>query len=313
MEQIDRKLLTKRGYLARALARRLIGAGAEERIPGVAELAKGHGVGYGTVQEALRLLEVTGAVRFRRRGAQGTQIEAARDDLLWYVANAGHLIGSLPLPYSRRYEGLATGLYALLSEAGIPTSLSYVRGGVRRIEALLQGGANFAVTLLFATEIFLAEHPGALNVVMDLGPRTYVTEHRLILADTTKRGLEPGMRVGLDPDSVDQALITEMELENLEGEVRLLPMTYTHILRELEDGRLDAAVWNAEDVNGDRFNVVPLSSPKARELFGTNTVAAISVRADDEFSARIVRKKLEQGRLLEIQHAVLGGDQLPRY
>jgi hypothetical protein len=313
MEQIDRKLLTKQGYLARALARRLIGAGAEERIPGVAELAKGHGVGYGTVQEALRLLEVTGAVRFRRRGAQGTQIDAARDDLLWYVANAGHLIGSLPLPYSRRYEGLATGLYALLSEAGIPTSLSYVRGGARRIEALLQGGANFAVTSLFTAEVFLAEHPGALNVVMDLGPRTYVTEHRLILADTTKRHLEPGMRVGIDPDSPDQALITEMEVEYLEGEVGLLPMTYTHILRELGAGRLDAAIWNAEDVNGEGFNVVPLASPKARELSGTNTVAAISVRAEDDLSARIMSKKLERERLLEIQSAVLKGDELPRY
>jgi hypothetical protein len=313
MEQIDRKLLTKQGYLARVLARRLIGASAEERFPGVAELAKGHGVGYGTVQEALRLLEVTGAVRFRRRGAQGTLVEAAHDDLLWYVANAGHFIGSLPLPYSRRYEGLATGLYALLSEAGIPTSLSYVRGGARRLEALLQGGANFAVTSLFTVEVFRTEHPGSLNVVMDLGPRTYVTEHRLILADASKRGLEPGMRVGIDPDSPDQALITEMELEDFEGEVRLLPMTYTHILRELEDGRLDAAVWNAEDVNGDRFNLVPLSSPKARELSGANTVAAISVRADDEFSSRIVSKKLEPERLLEIQRAVLTGDELPRY
>jgi hypothetical protein len=313
MEQIDRKLLTKQGYLARALARRLIGASVEERIPGVAELAKGHGVGYGTVQEAMKLLEVSGAVRFRRRGAQGTLIEAVRDDLLWYVASAGHFAGSLPLPYSRRYEGLATGLYALLSEAGIPTSLSYIRGGARRLEALLRGGTNFVVTSLFTAEIFQAEHPGALNVVMDLGPRTYVTEHRLILADTTKRGLESGMRVGIDPDSPDQALITEMELEYFDGEVRLLPMTYTHILRELETGRLDAAVWNAEDVNGEGFNVVPLASPKARELSGANTVAAISVRAEDEFSARIVSKKLERERLLEIQRAVLRGDELPRY
>ena len=181
------------------------------------------------------------------------------------------------------------------------------------MEILLRGGTNFAVTSLFTTEVFLTKHPGALNVVMNLGPRTYVTEHRLILADTTKRELESGMRVGVDPDSVDQALITEMELENVEGELRLLPMTYTHILRELEAGRLDAAVWNAEDINGDRFNVVPLSSPKARKLSGANTVAAISVRADDEFSARIVRKHLERDRLLKIQRDVLGGDELPRY
>jgi hypothetical protein len=104
-----------------------------------------------------------------------------------------------------------------------------------------------------------------------------------------------------------------MELEYFDGEVRLLPMTYTHILRELEARRLDAAVWNAEDVNGEGFNVVPLTSPKARELSGANTVAAISVRAEDEFSARIVSKKLERERLLGIQRAVLRGDELPRY
>ena len=76
---------------------------------------------------------------------------------------------------------------------------------------------------------------------------------------------------------------------------------------------MDAAIWNAEDVNGEGFNVAPLASPKARELSGANTVAAISVRADDDLSARIVSKKLKRERLLAIQSAVLRGDELPRY
>jgi DNA-binding transcriptional ArsR family regulator len=313
VEQIDRRLLTKQGYIARALARKLIGASSEEKIPGVAKLAQDHNVGYGTVQEAMRLLEETGAVRFRRRGAQGTVLEEVRDEVLWYVANAGHLVGSMPLPYSRRYEGLATGLHTILSGAGIPISLSYMRGGIRRLEALIGGGSNFAITSLYTMKVFLEENPGALTVVMELGPGSYVTEHRLILADPTKRRIEPGMRVGIDRDSADQTRITEMEVRRLKGQVRLLPMTYTHLLRELQSGLLDAAVWNAEDINGSRFNVVPLESPEARELSGTNTVAAIGVRADDEFSARVVEKKLNRERLLEIQRRVLEGSELPRY
>lgn len=93
----------------------------------------------------------------------------------------------------------------------------------------------------------------------------------------------------------------------------MLPMTYTQVLNELEDGRLDAAVWNSEDVNGGGFKVVPLESPAARELSGTNTIATVSVRADDDFSARIVENKLDRSRLLDVQRAVLDGAMVPRY
>lgn len=310
---MDRRLMTKQGYVARNLARRLIGVEVGARVPGVAELARESGVGYGTVQEAMRLLEDVGAASFRRRGAQGTVLEEARADALWFVANVGHFVGSLPMPYSRRYEGLATGLHSLLQEAGIPVSLSYMRGGIRRLEALLRGGSNFAITSLFTAEEFEEERSGALRVVLELGPGSYVTEHQVILADPTKDGIEPGMRVGIDRDSTDQARITEMEIGALEGDVRLMPMTYTQVLRELEAGRLDAAVWNSEDVNGTAFKVVPLRSPEARSLSGANTVAAISVRAGDEFSERVVRSKLDRRRLLGVQRAVLEGSELPRY
>ena len=312
-EQVDRKLMTKQGYVARTLARHLIGMESGARVPGVTEIARDSGVGYGTVQEAMHLLEDIGAATFRRRGAQGTVLEEARAGSLWFVANVGHFVGSLPMPYSRRYEGLATGLHSLLNEAGIPVSLSYMRGGIRRLEALLKGGSNFAITSLFTARVFEEEHPGTLRVVVDLGPRSYVTEHQVILADPEKSGIEPGMKVGIDRDSADQARITEMELSALEGEVRLMPMTYTQVLRELGAGRLDAAVWNSEDVNGTAFKIVPLMSPEAQALSGTNTVAAISVRADDEFSARVAQSSLDQGRLLKVQRAVLDGSELPRY
>lgn len=312
-EQVDRKLMTKQGYVARTLARRLVGKRSGERVPGVTELAKDSGVGYGTVQEAMHLLEDVGAATFRRRGAQGTILEGACAESLWFVASIGHFVGSLPMPYSRRYEGLATGLHSLLEEAGIPVSLSYMRGGIRRLEALLLGGSNFAITSLFTARTFEEEHPGALRVVVELGPKSYVTEHQVILANPTKGSIEAGMKVGIDRDSADQARITEMELAALEGEVRLMPMTYTQVLRELEAGRLDAAVWNSEDVNGTAFKIVPLVSPEAQALSGTNTVAAISVRADDEFSARVALSSLDQRRLLAVQHAVLEGKELPRY
>lgn len=312
-EQLDRKLMTKQGYVARTVARRLIGMERGSRVPGVTELARDSGVGYGTVQEAMHLLEDIGAATFRRRGAQGTVLEEAHADSLWFVANVGHFVGSLPMPYSRRYEGLATGLHSLLKEAGIPVSLSYMRGGIRRLEALLKGGSNFAITSLFTARVFEEVYPGELLMVVELGPRSYVTEHQIILSNPAKSGIELGMKVGIDRDSADQARITEMELAALEGEVRLMPMTYTQVLRELEAGRLDAAVWNSEDVNGTAFKIVPLMSPEAQGLSGVNTVAAISVRADDEFSARVARSSLDRGRLLEVQRAVLEGSELPRY
>lgn len=313
MDRVDERLMTKQGRVARDLARRLVGVEPGVRVPGVVELAEASGVGLGTVQEAMRLLEDVGAAGFRRRGAKGTVLEHAEDELLWFVANVGHFVGVLPLPYSRRYEGLATGLYDLLTEAGVPTSLSYMRGGIRRLEGLSRGGFDFAITSLFTAEAFLRDNPSSLKVVAELGPGSYVVEHRLILADPKKDALEPGMRVGIDRDSADQTMITEMEVKHLEGEVEMLPMTYTQVLSDLEAGRLDAAVWNAEDVNGSQFNVVPLASPEAAALSGENTIAAICVRRGDDFSARVLSNKLDRERLLATQRAVIEGRRVPRY
>lgn len=312
-ERIQRKVLTRQGFLARTLARRLIGKEAGDRVPGVADLAQDSGVGYGTVQEAMRLLEEAGAAKFRRRGAQGTVLEEVNDEVLWAMANAGALVGGLPLPYTRRYEGLATGLYTLLRGAGVPLNLSFMRGGVPRLEALMRGGLDFAVTSVFTAEAFLEENPGSVSVVLRLEPGTYVSEHRLIFGAPSKERLEPGMRVGIDLDSMDQARMTEMEIEEVEGEVELLPMTYTQLLRELDAGRLDAAVWNSEDINGSRFKIVPLRSRRANDLSGSNTAAALSVRTDDKFTERILSTKLLEERLLEVQRDVLDGTLVPRY
>lgn len=312
-ERIQRKLLTRQGLLARNLARRLIGNKVGDRVPGVADLAQDSGVGYGTVQEAMRLLDDVGAASFRRRGAQGTVLEEVNDEVLWELASAGALAGGLPLPYTRRYEGLATGLFTSLAGAGVPINLSFMRGGVPRLEALLAGGLDFAVTSVFTAEAFAEDNPDAIEVALRLGPGTYVSKHQTIFGDPRNERLEAGMRVGIDRDSVDQSRMTEMEIEEVDGEVELVPLTYTQLLRELEVGELDAAVWNSEDINGSRFKVVPLRSPKARDLSGSNTAAAVSVRADDDFTARILGTKLHAEQLLGVQQEVLDGTLVPRY
>ncbi len=87
----------------------------------------------------------------------------------WYVRCS--------LPYTRLYEGLASGLKAQFD--GIPFYYAHMRGADIRVECLLNGVYDMAVVSRLAAESYLTQK--GLCLALELGPHTYVGEHQLIL------------------------------------------------------------------------------------------------------------------------------------
>ena len=110
-------------------------------------------LGRGTVQGALRLLEEMGAIRLESRGHLGTFLSRKDDQALWEIAGMSHVVGVMPLPYSRKYEGLATGLVEAFREINVPFNLAFMRGSTHRIDALQSGRYDFAVVSGLAAEL----------------------------------------------------------------------------------------------------------------------------------------------------------------
>jgi hypothetical protein len=284
-----------------------------ERIPGVDSLAREHQVGFGTVQQAIELIQQAGAASFKRRGAQGTYLETIDWKTAWTVAGLPNIMGSLPLPYTKRYEGLATALYGLLAKDDTPTTLSYMRGATRRLEALLDGHADFALTSLFSAEHFRKNRSDAVAAVLALPAQTFVREHSLIFAEPKRRTVRAGDRIGVDPDSLDQMLITEMEVAEVAGDVTMVNLPYGHTTDALRRRQIDVAVWNSEEVSAQGLSIQPLRSRAARQLKGADTQAAVVARSDDLLTIRALTRSLSADDVLAIQREVLSGDRQARY
>ena len=121
---IQKLLFSKNGLSTRKLANLLLAFQEGDRIPTVTELNDQIQLARGTVQNAIKLLQQCGAVELESHGKSGTILKKRDVKKLLEIAGITNILGVMPLPYSRRYEGLATGLVASMENSyDIPISL----------------------------------------------------------------------------------------------------------------------------------------------------------------------------------------------
>ncbi|MER6502760.1 GntR family transcriptional regulator YhfZ [Streptomyces sp. NPDC001455] len=312
MNGIDERLLTRNGLAARQLAVSLLDHEEDTRLPRLRDLADELGVGNGTVQAAFHLLEEAGAIKTVARGHLGTFLVHADRAVLWRLAGLGTLLAAMPLPYSRRYEGLATGLRAAFEQAGAPFAVTFMRGAHSRVSALLEGKVDLVVLSRFAADRLMAEH--SLELVADLGSATYVGAHGVLVRGGVDLA-SPGLRVAVDRSSEDLELLAERMFAG-RADVRWVEASYMQLRDLFARGEVDASVWNLDEVQGrmgDGVDALPLDGEITRELSLRNSCAAIVGRAGVTRTLSVVRKALDIGLVTTIQDEVLRGERIPSY
>lgn len=309
---LDERLLNKNGRAAVMIARELFDWQVGAQILRVADYARKLTVGNGTVQGALHLLSELGAIHLETRGQLGTYLVGIDRNQTRAVAGLGPLLGSIPLPYSRRYEGLATALYEVATRRGLSLSLNYMRGGAARIAALMRGQVDFTVVSAMAYEIALASNPELMAVAV-LPQGTYVGDHALLLQNPNELGIADGMLVGVDPSSIDQVELTRAECSG--RQVTMVEAPYTVLLEKLLRREIDALTWNADDVQVRHpdITVRQLRSDGGRELSRRRTEAALVTRADRHGVVELLREVMDPAALTAVQGDVLSGARLPSY
>lgn len=325
---IDERLLSRNGRTARQLADLLVRQGAEGvggRLPRVRDLAERLGVGNGTVQAALGLLEEVDAIKTVARGHLGTFLVAADRALLWRLAGLGTVLAAMPLPYSRRYEGLATGLRAAFEEAGAPFALTFTRGAAARVAALVEGKVDLVVLSRFAADRLTRHQP--VELIADLGPATYVGAHGLLLRPGATLG-SPGLRVAVDESSEDQRLLAERVFAH-RPKVEWVPCAGGQLREAFARGGADATVWSLDEVPGllgTEVRVLPLDHELTHDLALRHASAALVGRvargarvdgggalADGGGALAAVRDALDLSTVTAVQGEVLRGERLPSY
>ena len=290
-----RTFIKKEGVVITTLARYLLGEKCGNRLKTIDELATECRSSVGLTQAALKTLESSGAIRIERRGRNGSYLVEMDNKAL---------LCAMPLPYTRLYEGLASGLKAQFD--GIPFYYAHMRGADIRVECLLNGVYDMAVVSRLAAESYLTQK--GLCLALELGPHTYVGEHQLICRKGESANVK---RVGLDNRSADQKIMTDVFFGG--SDVERVDLSYHESLQRIVKGDVDAVIWNV--VAENELTMLGLEATPLTDdpRFLQATEAVVLTRVDDYPMQQLLRAVVDKHALLAHQQRVVSGEQEPSY
>lgn len=303
---LNEELFNKNGLAVMKLAGALGRYRSGDRLPKIGDLAREMSLSVGTVQSGLNYLREKKAVTVSARGHLGTYVEAVRYDRLQEYTGTGVRACVMPLPYSLRYEGLATAFSGLGNKSGA-FYLAFMNGSLRRLRALLGGRYDCALLSRLAAEEAVARGT-AVEIAMAYGPGSFLETHVLLHRTKTIGRIKT---IGLDKESLDQALLSRSFLEKY-PQVKVVNLPYTHIIRRLLAGEVDATVWNLDYImeHHPSLQFSPLELPHLGEAM---TEAVLVVRSSDAAAADYLSRRFPKGKVLKTQEAVLHCRRIPEY
>lgn len=299
---MSRTFIKKEGIALVSLSRYLLAVKEGERLRTIEELSDEFSLSVGVVQNSMKVLENTASIRLERRGRNGTILIHRNMPTLLQQADFGNLVCAMPLPYTRLYEGLASGLKQQFTQ--LPLYFAHMRGAGMRINCLIEGMYDMAVASRLAADSYLVR--GDILEVLNFGAHSYVVCHQLICRQGEYNNIQ---RVGFDANSPDQRLLNEIAFAG--REVEWIETPYNDCLHDIEYRVIDAAIWNID-------NLIHIKGLELHHLEGDPryhqaTEAVLLVRNDNVILSRLLNMLVDVNRLLAHQQSVVQGDIEPRY
>ena len=291
------------------LANMMLSIQQGERIPTVQEFSVKIGLARGTIQNALKFLIDQNAIELESRGHLGTFLKKKNMRALFGFAGIDSIVGVMPLPYSKRYEGLATGLITgLENQYDIPMSLAYMRGAQNRIAMLMDGRYDFAIVSQYAAQGIIKNDKAKIRIVKSFGRQSYLANHILLLHDKNANGIRDGMRIGVDKDSVDQMKLTEKVCKDYT--VEFVPMNYNNVIDFVVKGKVDAAIWNEDELQDKALDINYIEVNSDHQ---SDTEAVLVVKRENETMFRLLDEIISVETVLDTQRLVMEDKISPSY
>lgn len=302
-------LYQKTGVTISNLALNLLSKNKGDRIPPISVYQEEFNVARGTIQNAFKYLKKIGAISLSHRGHLGTYIKHIDYIKLQENCLQSQILGIMPLPYSRTYEGFATAIYKQLDK--IKFNMAYSRGAVGRINLVERGIYQFAIVSQYAAEYAISLGSN-INIVMNFGEGSFLSKHVLLLKDKDKKGIEDNMKVAYDEDSLDQSIITKNIIKD--KKVELVDIRVQQIISSILSGDIDAGVLNYDDVlenyHLDNINIVFLSQDEYSKLFST---AVLVTKKANTYLQEILNKNISINYTINILNQVKEGKLSPYF
>jgi len=298
--------LSQTGKATVSIARLLLHYSQGEKLPRMMDIARKLKTGNGTIQEAFTQLTRLGAIAVEAHGSRGSYLAEIDYLMLWRYAGNEWIIGSMPLPYTLRHEGLATALYAQLAASELPFNMTYQRGSLLRGEMVRKGHYHYAVMSLLAAEHLCNLHPET-TIIAQLPQDSYVSEHVLV----SRVPRDQIRRIGVDLTSLDVMVLTDDELDG-SNTWEKVPATGTRVLDLLQEGQFDAFIWSHDGVQGvsDNMMILPLQGDAHKHAIATQA-AILALR--DAPVRHVLANIFSPEQITLLQQEVFSRQRLPRY
>ncbi|MDU5109145.1 MAG: GntR family transcriptional regulator YhfZ [Clostridium sp.] len=306
---VQSKLMQKLGITINSLAIEFLQLNEGDRIKTVAELAETYETARGTIQSAIKFLKNQNALTLESRGHLGTFIKEINYIRLLELTGIKSLVGVMPLPYSKRYEGLATGICKCLNDSGVNTNLAFMRGSNHRLKALEDGRYDFAVTSRLTADFYLEQNKD-IQIIKTFGDFSYVNEHIMVVSKKFDGRFKKGTRVGIDTSSIDQFMLTKTYFEDLE--VEYVNLNYSQFITALKENEIDAAIWNLDDLQ-DRQDDIKFMPLNREEKNIKDTEAVIIANKKNSIVPALFSRVLDIEDVKEYQRLVMNKKIMPQY
>ncbi|GBU09974.1 transcriptional regulator [Gammaproteobacteria bacterium] len=299
----------KSGLSVIFLAKKLMALKQNERIATISEFAEEACLARGTIQNGLQFLKDQHAIVLEPRGHLGTFISQINYQLLWSLTEIGTLTGAMPLPYSKLYEGLATGIYAAAERFGLDMNIAYVSGARTRINLLIRGSYDYVITSALAAKT--AKEEGLpIKVCLHFGKGSYLSEHVILFAHEGKSAIEDGMRVGVDQSSLDMQYLTTQIC--LGKDVQLINIPYNQIVKQIQQKSIDAGIWNYDEIK-EKSLPINFAHLPINKIFLESSDAVVLIHDNQSGLFNLLQTILHKKTILECQSKVINAMLMPTY
>lgn len=324
--QLSQDFFLKNRYVIMCLARDLFSTELDQRLHTVDEYSEKLNVSRGTVQKALQLLVNEECITTYFRGHLGNYLISKDNEKLWEYSGFGTLSGAMPVPLGELAQGIATGICDCMKSKAVPFNCVFIQGGSTRLKGLHQHKYDFIIASCLTSQIIKETYPD-LEIVMTLPDCTYGGRYLLYFADPRKKQVEDGMRIAVDPSSIDQFVLTQMLCEG-KKDIHYIETTYFDTHYCVKDGRADMTVsrtdtlttmyrnkqqevdFKERDAHSSELPLLNGYTRKEMDLFNSSVVLA----AKDNYGlADLLRKTIRPAVISYAQKQVLNGTRIPSY
>lgn len=298
------KTLNKVDLAIIAIARDMLILKIGSRVKSVKEYSEELGISVGSIQKAFGTLENEGVIKLTKNGVFGKKLEDKDKNLLIQKSFLNYVVGVMPLPYSKRYEGLAMAIKSSFEKYGINFYFAYMQGSRIRLKLLENEVYDFAIMSNLA---FINSKNDKLQKIFSLGNGSYVSKHVLLKNVNSNKKV----KVGIDKNSEDQYFLSRKYFEGKNYDV--VDVNSDNIVKDIQNGNIDQAILSADEIEENSISDIEIIDILNEEYINLANEAVIVIKKENKLMGSLIKQILNIENIRTIQKKVLEKIIVPRY